>query len=127
MTLSTEMRKLRESKALYAATGARDLAAEKLRDVPEQWRKMEGMKGARRELSGRAQSYAVVLTGKAAELYGELGSRALETYEGLAERGRHGAHGFEEAAPGEIEADSATSSTQQDTAGAKAESTEKNA
>lgn len=127
MTLSTEMKKLRESKAYYAAAGARGLAAEKLRDVPEHWRKMDGMKGARRELSGRAQSYAVTLTGKAAEVYGELGSRALETYEGLAERGRHGAHGFEETAPEEIEADSATSSTQRDTADANAESTEKDA
>lgn len=89
MTLSTEMKKLRESKAFYAAAGARDLAAEKLREVPDQWRRFEGLKGARRELSGRAQSYAVVLTGKAAEVYGDLGSRALGTYEGLAERGRH--------------------------------------
>lgn len=89
MRLSTEMKKLRESKAFYVAAGAGDLAVEKLREVPEHLRRIEGTKGARQELSGRAQTYAAQLTGKAAEVYGELGSRALEAYEGLAERGKH--------------------------------------
>lgn len=124
MTLSTEMKKLRESKAFYAVAGAGDLAAEKLREVPGQWRKIEGLKGARRELSGRAQSYAVVLTGKAVEVYGDLGSRAVETYEGLAERGRHVVLHTGEAAreaAGEIESQAAATgrSAQQTAASAR--------
>ncbi|MQA83765.1 MAG: hypothetical protein GEV03_03780 [Streptosporangiales bacterium] len=125
MTLSAEMKKLRESKAFYAAAGAGDLAVEKLREVPEQLRKIEGAKGARRELSGRAQTYAAQLTEKAVEVYGELGARAAEAYEGLAERGKHvvGDHADEEPAmvPSQIEPEATppTRSTRQTTGAAK--------
>lgn len=85
MTLANEVKKLRDTKAFYAAAGAGDLAVEKLREVPDRLQRVQGrLEGIRRvdpkDLSG--------LSNRAVAYAGTLGQRATETYEELANRGR---------------------------------------
>lgn len=76
MTLATEVKKFKESKAYYAVTGASDLAAEKLRRAPARLRDLQQRTDAR-ELPGVAVNYAV-----------QAGARAATFIDELAERGR---------------------------------------
>jgi hypothetical protein len=68
--------KLRDSKAFYVAAGAGDLAVEKLREVPERINKLQE-KTDPKDLGGAAVSYVT-----------QVGTRAVEVYDGLAERGK---------------------------------------
>jgi hypothetical protein len=76
MTLATEIRKLRESRAYYAAAGAGDLAAEKLREVPGQLAKLQQRADAK-DIGGAAVAYVA-----------HVGALAVEVFDDLAERGR---------------------------------------
>jgi hypothetical protein len=76
MTIATEIRKLRESRAYYAAAGAGDLAAEKLREVPGQLAKLQQRADAK-DIGGAAVAYVA-----------HFGARAVEVFDDLAERGR---------------------------------------
>jgi hypothetical protein len=73
MTISD---KLRDSKAFYAAAGAGDFAVEKLREVPERLTKLQE-KTDPKDLGGAAVAYVT-----------HVGTRAVEVYDGLAERGK---------------------------------------
>jgi hypothetical protein len=68
--------RLRDSKAFYAAAGAGDYAVEKLREVPERLTKLQG-KTDPKDLGGAAVAYVT-----------QVGTRAVEVYDGLAERGK---------------------------------------
>lgn len=76
MPLATEMRKLRETRVYCAATGAGDLAVEKLREVPGQLTKLQERTDAK-DLGGAAVAYVA-----------HFGARVVEAFDGLAERGR---------------------------------------
>ncbi|MQA97117.1 MAG: hypothetical protein GEV11_21650 [Streptosporangiales bacterium] len=76
MTLATEVKKLRDTKAFYAAAGVSDLAVATLRTVPERINRLQ-QKTDLNDLQTRAKEYAATVSGKATELY-----------DGLAERGR---------------------------------------
>jgi hypothetical protein len=73
MTISD---KLRDSKAFYAAAGAGDFAVEKIREVPERINKLQE-KTDPKDLGGAAVAYVT-----------QVGTRAVEVYDGLAERGK---------------------------------------
>jgi hypothetical protein len=68
--------KLRDSKAFYAAAGAGDFAVEKLREVPDRINKLQD-KTDPKDLGGAAVAYVT-----------QVGTRAVEVYDGLAERGK---------------------------------------
>ncbi|MDN3359740.1 hypothetical protein [Actinomadura sp. DC4] len=68
--------KLRDSKAFYVAAGAGDLAVEKLREVPDRINKLQE-KTDPKDLGGAAVAYVT-----------QVGTRAVEVYDGLAERGK---------------------------------------
>jgi hypothetical protein len=68
--------KLRDSKAFYAAAGAGDFAVEKLREVPDRINKLQE-KTDPKDLGGAAVAYVT-----------QVGTRAVEVYDGLAERGK---------------------------------------
>jgi hypothetical protein len=68
--------RLRDSKAFYAAAGAGDFAVEKLREVPERLNKLQE-KTDPKDLGGAAVAYVT-----------HVGTRAVEVYDGLAERGK---------------------------------------
>ena len=68
--------KLKDSKAFYAAAGAGDFAVEKLREVPERLNKLQE-KTDPKDLGGAAVAYVT-----------HVGTRAVEVYDGLAERGK---------------------------------------
>ena len=68
--------KLRDSKAFYVAAGAGDLAVEKLREVPDRLNKLQE-KTDPKDLGGAAVAYVT-----------QVGTRAVEVYDGLAERGK---------------------------------------
>jgi|1185.fasta_scaffold82634_3 hypothetical protein len=68
--------KLRDSKAFYAAAGAGDFAVEKLREVPDRINKLQG-KTDPKDLGGAAVAYVT-----------QVSTRAVEVYDGLAERGK---------------------------------------
>jgi hypothetical protein len=73
MTISD---KLRDSKAFYAAAGAGDFAVEKLREVPDRLNRLQE-KTDPKDLGGAAVAYVT-----------QVGNRAVEVYDGLAERGK---------------------------------------
>jgi hypothetical protein len=73
MTISD---KLRDSKAFYAAAGAGDFAVEKIREGPERINKLQE-KTDPKDLGGAAVAYVT-----------QVGTRAVEVYDGLAERGK---------------------------------------
>ncbi len=68
--------KLRDSKAFYAAAGAGDFAVEKLREMPDRINKLQE-KTDPKDLGGAAVAYVT-----------QVGTRAFEVYDGLAERGK---------------------------------------
>ncbi|MEV7005327.1 hypothetical protein [Streptosporangium sp. NPDC051022] len=99
MTLTTEVKKLADSKPFYAVAGAGDLAVEKLRELPEQIHRLQGrreeIREAARELPGRAkrfagkaEDYARDFPGKARGYADQFTVRAGELYEQFASRGR---------------------------------------
>jgi hypothetical protein len=96
MTLATEVKKLTESKPFYAVAGAGDYAVEKLRELPEQLRKLQARRfELARELPERTREYADKAEGlarefpeKAREYAGQLSHKATEVYEDFAARGR---------------------------------------
>lgn len=74
MTLATEMKKLKESKAFYAMAGAGDLAVEKLREMPDRLTRLQ-RKADPKELPKVARSYANQVSSKAAEIFDDLAAR----------------------------------------------------
>jgi hypothetical protein len=68
--------KLKDSKAFYAAAGAGDYAVEKLREVPERLNRLQG-KTDPKDLGGAAVAYVT-----------QVSTKAVEVYDGLAERGK---------------------------------------
>lgn len=96
MTLSTEVKKLTESKPFYAVAGFGDYAVEKLRELPEQLTKLQGRReelakdlpGKARAYSDKAEVLAREFPGKAREYADQLGHKATEVYEEFASRGR---------------------------------------
>ena len=68
--------KLRDSKAFYVAAGAGDLAVEKLREVPDRLNRLQE-KTDPKDLGGAAVAYVT-----------QVGTRAVEVYDELAERGK---------------------------------------
>jgi hypothetical protein len=75
--------KLRDSKAFYAAAGAGDLAAEKLREVPERVNKLQGdLKGLQEKVDAKD------IPGAAVAYVTHVGTRAVELLDELAERGK---------------------------------------
>jgi hypothetical protein len=68
--------RLHSSKAFYAAAGAGDLAVEKIREVPERINKLQEKTGPK-DLGGAAVAYVT-----------QVSTRAVEVYDGLAERGK---------------------------------------
>ncbi|MFC4013426.1 hypothetical protein ACFOY2_39800 [Nonomuraea purpurea] len=96
MTLSTEVKKLTESKPFYAVAGVGDYAVEKLRELPEQFHKLQSRRTElakdlperAREYAGKAEGFAKELPEKAREYADQLTHRATEAYEGFATRGR---------------------------------------
>lgn len=74
MTLTTEVQKIKDSKAFYAVAGAGDLAWEKLQEVPSRLRDLQA-KADVRDFSGAALSYASQAGAKANELIDELAER----------------------------------------------------
>jgi hypothetical protein len=68
--------KLRDSKAFYAAAGAGDFAVEKLREMPDRLNRLQERTDPK-EVGGAAVAYV-----------SQVGARAVEVYDGLAERGK---------------------------------------
>ncbi len=68
--------KLRDTKVFYVAAGAGDLAVEKLREVPERINRLQG-KTDPKDVGGAAVAYVT-----------QVGSRAVEVFDELAERGK---------------------------------------
>jgi Tfp pilus assembly protein FimV len=75
--------KLRDNKAFYAAAGASDLAAKKLREVPDRVNKLQSdfkemqVKVDAKDFPGAAVAYVT-----------HVGTRAVEIFDELAERGK---------------------------------------
>ncbi|MFB4312033.1 hypothetical protein [Actinomadura sp. GTD37] len=91
MTLASN---LRENKAVYAVAGAGDFAVEKLREVPSQVdRYREQVRGTVDRYRGEVSRYqqrvdAKDLPGAAVAYASQVGSRAAELIDELAERGK---------------------------------------
>ena len=68
--------KLRETKVFYVAAGAGDLAVEKLREVPVHLNRLQE-KSDPKDLGGAAFAYAT-----------QVGTKAVEVFDDLAERGK---------------------------------------
>lgn len=96
MTLSTEVKKLTESKPFYAVAGVGDYAVEKLRELPEQLQRLQSRRGElgkdlpekAREYADKAEGFAREFPEKAREYADLLGHKATEAYEDFATRGR---------------------------------------
>jgi hypothetical protein len=86
--------KLRDSKAFYAAAGAGDFAAEKLREVPDRVTKLQGeFKGLQekvdaKDIPGAAVAYVTHVGTKAVELIDELAERGKQVVNRTADRGQ---------------------------------------
>jgi Tfp pilus assembly protein FimV len=75
--------KLRDNKAFYAAAGASDLAAEKLREVPGRVSKLQTtVKGMQEKIDAKD------FPGAAVAYMTHVGTRAVEIIDELAERGK---------------------------------------
>ncbi len=68
--------KLRDTKVFYVAAGAGDLAVEKLREVPERLGRLQE-KTDPKDVGGAAVAYVT-----------QVGTRAVEVFDELAERGK---------------------------------------
>ncbi|WP_214413810.1 hypothetical protein [Sphaerisporangium fuscum] len=103
MPLNDEVKKLAESKPFYAVAGAGDYAMEKLRELPEQFHRLQSRRsevGAMaRDLPLMARRYAGNVQVKAEEVakdfpekakaYADtIASRAVTLYDEFADRGR---------------------------------------
>ncbi|GLW96417.1 hypothetical protein [Microtetraspora sp. NBRC 16547] len=103
MTLTTEVKKITESKPFYAVAGAGDYAVEKLRELPDQLQKLQARRGELRETAkdipvkareyattfqDKAEAVAKDFPSKAREYADTAASRFTELYEELAVRGR---------------------------------------
>lgn len=102
MTIATEVKKLTETKAFYAITGAGDFAVEKLRELPDQITKLQttlqttaaerartvDARAYAATLQGKAETYAKDLPEKSREYTDAVQARLVELYEELATRGR---------------------------------------
>ncbi|MER6825730.1 hypothetical protein ABT352_07060 [Streptosporangium sp. NPDC000563] len=99
MPITTEVKKLAESKPFYAVAGAGDFAVEKLLELPEQIHKLQGRReeireaakdlpGRARQLAGKAEVYAKDFPVKARDYADHIAGRANELYEEFASRGR---------------------------------------
>lgn len=83
MAITTDIKKITESKAFYAVAGVGDYAVEKLRELPEQLQHLQKIQARRqaeireraRELPVKAREYADDLTHRAEALYDELAVR----------------------------------------------------
>jgi gas vesicle protein len=90
--------KLRDSKAFYAAAGASDLAAEKLREVPDRVTKLQDdVKGLQAKVDAKD------IPGAAVAYVTHVGTRAVELIDELAERGKQVVNRVAEEAQAEIE------------------------
>jgi len=90
--------RLRDNKAFYAAAGASDLAAEKLREVPDRVTKLQhSIKG----MQERADSKDI--PGAAIAYVTHVGTRAVEIIDELAERGKHAVNRVANEAQSQIE------------------------
>ena len=95
MTLAN---KLRDNKAFYAAAGAGDYAAEKLREVPDRVTKLqEEFKGLQDKVDAKD------IPGAAVAYVTHVGTRAVEIIDELAERGRQIVNRAAEETQGQIE------------------------
>ncbi|HZB29931.1 MAG TPA: hypothetical protein VE465_07175 [Streptosporangiaceae bacterium] len=75
--------KLRDNKAFYAAAGASDLAAEKLREVPDRVSKLQhNVKDLQEKVDAKD------IPGAAVAYMTHVGTRAVEIFDELAERGK---------------------------------------
>jgi predicted nucleic acid-binding Zn-ribbon protein len=105
----TRVRKITESKPFYAVAGAGDYAVEKLREVPEQLRKLQArrgeLRGTAKDLPAKArETVAKDLPEKAREYADTTAAKFNKFYDDLAVRGRkavskvsrEAAHEFEE-------------------------------
>ncbi|MEV0597074.1 hypothetical protein [Nonomuraea cavernae] len=96
MPLTTEVKKLTESKPFYAVAGVGDFAVEKLRELPEQLQKLQSRRAdiakdlpeKARVYAGKAEGFAKDFPEKAREYADQLTHRATEVYEDFASRGR---------------------------------------
>ncbi|MBB2909265.1 ElaB/YqjD/DUF883 family membrane-anchored ribosome-binding protein [Streptosporangium becharense] len=99
MPITTEVKKLADSKPFYAVAGAGDFAVEKLRELPEQLQRLQSRRGElgevakelpvkARELAGKAEGYAREFPEKARDYADLVAVRAVEIYEEFATRGR---------------------------------------
>jgi hypothetical protein len=96
MTLATEVRKLTESKPFYAVAGVGDFAVEKLRELPEQFQRLQSRRTEltkdlpvrAREYAGRAEGFAKEFPERAREYADQVTNKATEVYEDFASRGR---------------------------------------
>jgi hypothetical protein len=66
--------KLRDSKAFHVAAGAGDLAVEKIREVPERINRLQERTDPK-DLGGAALAYVTQVGGRAAEVVDELAER----------------------------------------------------
>ncbi|MFI6457559.1 hypothetical protein ACIBF6_39130 [Streptosporangium amethystogenes] len=99
MPITTEVKKLAESKPFYAVAGAGDFAVEKLMELPERIQKLQSRREEireaakdlpekARELAGKAEGYAKDFPVKARDYADQFAGRATELYEEFANRGR---------------------------------------
>jgi uncharacterized coiled-coil DUF342 family protein len=99
MPITTEVKKLAESKPFYAVAGAGDFAVEKILELPEQIQKLQGRReeireaakdlpGRARQLAGKAEGYAKDFPVKARDYADQIAGKANELYEEFANRGR---------------------------------------
>ena len=99
MPITTEVKKLADSKPFYAVAGAGDFAVEKLLELPEQLQKLQGRREEIREaakdlpekarqFAGKAEVYAKDFPVKARDYADHIAGRANKLYEEFANRGR---------------------------------------
>ncbi|MEO3808108.1 hypothetical protein ABGB17_03815 [Sphaerisporangium sp. B11E5] len=103
MPINAEVKKLTDSKPFYAVAGAGDYAVEKLRELPEQFQRLQARRGevrdVARELPTMARRYAGNVQVKAesvardlpnlAKVYADqLAGKATLLYDQFANRGR---------------------------------------
>ncbi len=81
----TELRKIREHKAFYAAAGAGDAAAQALRELPERLAWLQG-KADLAAWSGRVVEYVMVAGARVVQAYDELAERGMQVTGGAGPR-----------------------------------------
>jgi hypothetical protein len=95
MTLAS---RLRDNKAFYAAAGASDLAAEKLRGVPDRVTQLQdNVKGLQEKVDAKD------IPGAAVAYVTHVGTRAVEIFDELAERGKQVVNRVADEAQSQIE------------------------